>query len=1017
MANHPIGSVWRRWDLHVHTPASAVQGYGGNSAEVWDRFVSELEALPPEFAVIGVNDYLFLEGYRRLLGIKQNGGLQNIQTLLPVVEFRLAKFAGHDKMLRLNFHLVFSEVLSPDIIENQFLVQLRAGLNVSAEHASVRKQWNAAVTYESLKDLGRLIREDMPADHASAVTESDFLLGFNNLNFDDRRLIEMLDNSYLRGKYVAAVGKAEWDQYRWNDHSIADKKNVINSVHAVFTAAPDLAAFERGRRRLRQENVNDRLFDCSDAHTFSDSPEKDRIGNCLTWVKGDTTLDGLLLAVKDYSERVFVGPRPPVLDDIDRHPGKYMRHVRIDRRPEYSPSGKWFDGVHIPLNPELVVVIGNRGMGKSALLDSIALAGNAPRPSKEMSFLQPFQAAKGSLADGFAVNLDWYTPDTSRAVPLSSSYDATLPSRVKHLPQHFIEVLCNEEQGQFEMEIERVVFSHVKEDEKLGCQSLSDLIQYRSQALQQAADHMKHQVADLNLRIASLEERMAPVHVSQLESQLTQQLDELRGMLQKRPPVLQAPKSADPVLDERIKKLRQTVEEKSQKKADIEKRIVTVRSAVEAARRVSGTIEALEKHVARVSSESAEDFSKLGLQFSDVVVIQVNRQLVSRREQELRAELADLRASIDPQRAGSIAAELEHTKRELKEAEAALSAPLQAYKAALETRREFADSVASLIGAAESPGTIRAVKSELAFLRDQAPAQLRDLEDDRLAKTKDLFALLSQHVTLLQELYAPVQEFVDGHPPADDAFRVAFSATLEAVKFEDGVSSRVAYNKRGSFYGTDQAHRRIEELLRDVDFSEWCSVEKFLKSVTGALHSDLRPGENGVARQVLEQLRPKQTVAELYDFLFNLSYIRYRHNLTMGGRPLGALSPGEKGALLLVFYLLIDQSDCPLLIDQPEENLDNQSVFKVMVPFIREARKRRQVFLVTHNPNIAVVAGAEQVIFCTMDKQDGFRLSYVSGALESPEMNQHVLDVLEGTRPAFANRERTYEVSASVKSM
>ena len=113
----------------------------------------------------------------------------------------------------------------------------------------------------------------------------------------------------------------------------------------------------------------------------------------------------------------------------------------------------------------------------------------------------------------------------------------------------------------------------------------------------------------------------------------------------------------------------------------------------------------------------------------------------------------------------------------------------------------------------------------------------------------------------------------------------------------------------------------------------------------------------------------------------------------------GLLSPGEKGALLLVFYLLVDRSDCPLLIDQPEENLYNQSVFKVLVPFIREARRRRQIFLVTHNPNIAVVAGAEQVIFCQMDKRDGSRLSYVSGALENPQMNQHALDVLEGTRP------------------
>ena len=1016
MANHSIGSVWRKWDLHVHTPSSAVQGYGGDSAEVWERYVSDLEALPPEFAVIGVNDYLFLDGYRRLLSMKEEGRLANVETLLPVVEFRLAKFAGHDKMLRLNFHLIFSESITADTIENQFLVQLRAGLNVSAEHASVQKQWNAAVTHESLEDLGRLIREDMPVEHAQALTESDFLLGLNNLNFDDRKLLEMLDNSYLRGKYVAAVGKAEWDQYRWNDHSIADKKNVINSVHAVFTAAPDVAAFRRGHARLRQEHVNDRLLDCSDAHAFSDSADKDRIGNCSSWVKGDTTLDGLILAINDYSERVYVGPRPPVLNDIDRHPAKFIRAVQIDRRPEYSPNDRWFDGVDLPLNPELVAVIGNRGMGKSALLDSIALAGNAPRPSKELSFLRPFQAARGNLAESFAVTLDWYTAETGSAVPLSSSYDETSPSRVKHLPQHFIDVLCNEEQGQFEQEIERVVFSHVEEDERLGCQSLSDLIEYRSQAIQQPADQLREDISDLNRKIASLEDQMAPNRVSRLEEELSQKVGELRGMLQNRPVVPQEPQSADPALDARIKQLRQTVATLTQRRTGIEERIVTVRAAVEASRRVSATVEALEKHVAKVSSESAEDLVKLGLSFADIVTLDVKREVISHREQELRSELAGLRESIDSERAGSVAAQLEAAKKELKEAESALSAPLQAYKAAMDSRHEFANSVHALIGDADSPGTIRSTKSLLAHVREKAPSELRDLEYERLTKTKDLFSLLAKHVVLLEELYAPVQRFVDQHPPADDAFRVTFNAALEAMKFEDGISSRVAHNKRGSFYGAEQAHGRIEGLLGDADFNDWTSVEEFLSAVSSALHCDLRPGENSASRQVSEQLRPRQTVADLYDFLFQLSYVRYRHRLTMGGRPLGDLSPGEKGALLLVFYLLIDQSECPLLIDQPEENLDNQSVFKVLVPFIREARRRRQVILVTHNPNIAVVAGADQVIFCAMDKHDGFRLSYVSGAIENPEMNQHVLDVLEGTRPAFANRERTYEVSAEQKA-
>ncbi len=100
----------------------------------------------------------------------------------------------------------------------------------------------------------------------------------------------------------------------------------------------------------------------------------------------------------------------------------------------------------------------------------------------------------------------------------------------------------------------------------------------------------------------------------------------------------------------------------------------------------------------------------------------------------------------------------------------------------------------------------------------------------------------------------------------------------------------------------------------------------------------------------------------------------------------------------------------PLVIDQPEGNLDNHTVAKVLVECIKEARRRRQVFIVTHNPNLAVVCDADQVIHASMDKTDGNAIAYVSGALENPAMTQFVTDVLEGTRWAFSVRGAKYQV-------
>lgn len=119
------------------------------------------------------------------------------------------------------------------------------------------------------------------------------------------------------------------------------------------------------------------------------------------------------------------------------------------------------------------------------------------------------------------------------------------------------------------------------------------------------------------------------------------------------------------------------------------------------------------------------------------------------------------------------------------------------------------------------------------------------------------------------------------------------------------------------------------------------------------------------------------------------------------------LSPGEKGALLLIFYLLIDRDNIPLVIDQPEENLDNESVYSLLVPYMKQAKQKRQIIAVTHNPNLAVVCDAEQVIYAQMDKKLN-QIRYSSGSIENPETNKRVVDVLEGTMPAFKIRDKKY---------
>lgn len=140
------------------------------------------------------------------------------------------------------------------------------------------------------------------------------------------------------------------------------------------------------------------------------------------------------------------------------------------------------------------------------------------------------------------------------------------------------------------------------------------------------------------------------------------------------------------------------------------------------------------------------------------------------------------------------------------------------------------------------------------------------------------------------------------------------------------------------------------------------------------------------------------------------------------------MSPGKRS--FVVLKLLLDFSDkkCPILIDQPEDNLDNRAIYNELVKYIREKKKERQIILVTHNPNIVVGADSEEVIVANQNGKNapndkGIKFQYVYGSLEhsmhrnSDEslpilyrcgIREHVCDILEGGENAFRDRENKY---------
>jgi hypothetical protein len=103
-------------------------------------------------------------------------------------------------------------------------------------------------------------------------------------------------------------------------------------------------------------------MDCSDAHAFRNSSHKDRLGNCMSWVKADPTFEGLRQLLIELDERLFVGDLPPQIARVRSNPTKYISSIEIGRKPLATIAETWFNS-EIPLNPGLVAIIGNKGKG------------------------------------------------------------------------------------------------------------------------------------------------------------------------------------------------------------------------------------------------------------------------------------------------------------------------------------------------------------------------------------------------------------------------------------------------------------------------------------------------------------------------------------------------------------------------------------------------------------------------------------------------------------------------------
>ena len=196
---------------------------------------------------------------------------------------------------------------------------------------------------------------------------------------------------------------------------------------------------------------------------------------------------------------------------------------------------------------------------------------------------------------------------------------------------------------------------------------------------------------------------------------------------------------------------------------------------------------------------------------------------------------------------------------------------------------------------------------------------------------------------------------------------------------------------------------------------------------------------NSVSKEMFERLINNEYVLksggsniEVAENMFSNNPFMIEYNINYQGDDLVDMSEGKTAFVILRLLLDFSTNEYPILIDQPEDDLDNRAIFCDLVTYLREKKIKRQIILVTHNPNIVVGADAEEIIVANQQgvgnaNPDGVKFAYITGALEDSFVSdngyllmdqgirEHVCDLLEGGNKAFQLREQKYQLTTQAK--
>ena len=993
MTKYPRGAEWRRWDLHIHNPMSGLNNQFPRltSGEPdWEAYIERLESLRG-ICALGITDYFTIEGYRKILEFRQQGRLKSIPLIMPNIEFRLDKVINTSSgPRRLNYHVIFSDKVTPDEIDEHFLQELKFCFEGDPQRADL--SWS--VRRPNLEMLGRKLKSEHKAfdDH-----RADFEIGCMNATVDPSKIKAVLENKQrvFGRKYLIVLPEEHLSLLDWNGQDHQTRKTLLQGADAVFSATEKTIRWTRGEGDLDPEQFCAEFKSLKPCLHGSDGHHLDMLGmpdnKRFCWIKAEPTFEGLKQVLYEPRERVFIGEEPPQL----KNDYQVIESIRVE-------ASDWFNATEIPLNADLVAIIGPRGSGKSALAEMIAFAGGADLfrlgDDLEDTFLS--KASQRSLANpnpitGAALTLTWRdgTID-SLSIPPNLRHGRQ-EERVKYLPQKFVELLCAPENNrQLEEEIERVVFQRISKTARMEASNFKELRQASTGALQVKRNRLARTIKALNQSISETWVRISLKRTK--ENELKRKSAELASLLKNMPQVPQENKEEVRQLEE-LTKERQQIEGTIARHAEQLTILDTIETKFEVLRHdldsFNSEIDELldktelvaDKPIFRVALPSEVPAILTGRRTVLEKTIEALLRIGTSHPSQLKA-LETVTKQIDEIRVKS---KLTETKR-------------KEYEKFQADRKRIEDSIASL-------------EREIKEIEEVLLPRKKQEDDARLEHYLGTFDLLKEEKEILESLYEPLRGALLSSN--ETAKKLTFiSKTAFDVRRHASRGMELLDRRKSTYRDQEDLEAALTSFYRELEDAEF-DHDKMRTALIAFRDSFFKQGENKLT--IEDQLRKDRRPKEFADWFYGIDDFSVAYSITFDNKDLRFLSPGEKGIVLLLLYLEAENEDNrPLIIDQPDDNLDNISVYPSLIDYFRSRKRTRQIIIITHNPNLVVNTNAEQVFVAEFDGTRTPKVSYRSGGLEDTNRNdpvtgirEEVCKILEGGTEAFQLREKRYALS------